>query len=149
MSKYYKPGSSKRKYNGPTSSSTDFYDAVRSVLDEVTNNVVPIMDDVTVDVAKDAVKRLKATSPKDSGEYAKGWAYKKEAGRLRTTTIVYGKDGTYQLAHLLEYGHVTRNGTGRTDFRDTPAHPHVKAVADWCQDEAPKRMFNKLENMKL
>lgn len=149
MSKYYKPGTSKRKYSGPTSSSTDFYDAVRGVLGDITNSMVPLMEDVTVGVAKEAVKKLKATSPTDTGEYKKGWAYKKEVGRLRTLTIIYGKHGTYQLAHLLEYGHVTRNGTGRTDFPDTGAHPHIKDVADWCNEEAPKRMLEKLENLKL
>lgn len=149
MSRYYKPGSSKRKYNGPTSSSFDFEGAVKEILAGYQASVLPVMDDVVQGVAKDAVKKLKATSPKDTGEYGKGWAYKKEVGRLTVTTIVYGKHGTYQLAHLLEYGHVTRNGTGRTDFKDTGAHPHIQKVADWCQEEAPKRMIKKLENISI
>lgn len=149
MSRYYKPKSSKRKYNGPTSSSFDFEGAVKEILAGYQASVLPVMDDVCVDVAKDAVRKLRSVSdPRDTGEYAKGWAYKKESGRLTVTTIVYGKHGTYQLAHLLENGHVTRNGTGRT-YDPTPAHPHIKSVADWCQEEAPKRMKQKLENISV
>lgn len=107
-----------------------------------------VMDDVleTIDkVSKDTVKKLKAESPQGAtGDYAKGWTRKLERGRLRVYATVYGKKPTYKLAHLLEHGHVTRNGTGRT-YAPTPAYPHIQKVNDWAQDEAVDKIVQKLE----
>lgn len=108
-----------------------------------------VLDDVfeTVDeVAKEAVTRLRQTSSAQfgNGDYAKGWTKKLEKGRVSAYATVYGKKPTYALAHLLENGHVTRNGTGRTYAR-TPAHPHIQEINDWAQDEAYDRIVQKLE----
>ena len=98
------------------SSKMNFQDVVNDVLqDYYRENVVETMTEVIPQVAKEAAKKLKQTSPKGaSGKYAKGWAVKVETGRISVGATVYGKPGTYQLAHLLEHGHATRNGTGRT-----------------------------------
>ena len=110
---------------------------------------IDVMTEVTEaidEVSKEAVKRLKAESRAQfgSGPYASGWTRTIEHGRLRVYATVHGKKPTYRLAHLLEHGHVTRNGTGRT-FDDTPAHPHIEAVATWAADEAVDRAVSKLE----
>lgn len=58
-------------------------------------------------------KEIKANAPKDEGDYQKSWSVRKEnetASQLHL--IVYSKN-RYQLAHLLEHGHVTRNGKRR------------------------------------
>ena len=108
-----------------------------------------VMDDVfeAIDeVSKEAVKRLRTESRAQfgSGDYANGWTRTLEKGRLRVYATVHGKKPTYQLAHLLEHGHVTRNGTGRT-FKPTPAHIHIEPVATWAADEAVDRAVSKLE----
>lgn len=72
------------------------------------------------EVGKDTVKRLKQTSPKRTGKYAKGWAAKAEkSGPFVTTVTVYNKNKP-SLTHLLEHGHPTRDG-GRVDGR-----PHIE-----------------------
>lgn len=58
-------------------------------------------------------------TPRKSGEYARSWRVKKGKDSY---TVHSSKPG---LTHLLEFGHVTRNGTGRT-YGNTPAHPHIK-----------------------
>lgn len=128
------------------SSTFNFKEVVDKCLQDFRMDVIEAMTESTDEVSKEAVKRLKADSRAKfgSGKYAKGWARRLERGRLRVSATVYGKHGTYQLAHLLENGHVTRNGTGRT-FPNTPAHPHIQAVNDWAQDEAVDRMITKLE----
>ena len=68
-----------------------------------------------------------------------GWTYKIEKGRLTHGSIVYGKTGTYQLAHLLEYGHAKRGG-GRTN-----AYSHIKPVEEWAIDEVIDRTITKIE----
>lgn len=128
------------------SSTFNFAEITKHILDNYNNDVFYEVSEAIDEVSKEAVTRLKKESRAEfgKGEYAKGWARKMEKGRLRVTAIVYGKKPTYQLAHLLEKGHVTRNGTGRT-YRPTPAHPHIQQVSDWSQDEALDRAISKLE----
>lgn len=128
------------------SSTFNFAEVTKHILDNYNNDVFYEVSEAIDEVSKEAVTRLKKESRAEfgNGEYAKGWARKLEKGRLRVTAVVYGKKQTYQLAHLLEKGHVTRNGTGRT-YRPTPAHPHIQQVSDWAQDEALDRAISKLE----
>lgn len=95
------------------------------------------------EVSKEAVAKVKKNSPRRSGTYSKGWAKQITQGRLTYGATVYGKSGTYQIAHLLENGHATRNG-GRTK-----AIAHIEPVDEWVAEELPKRIQEKLEDMKI
>ena len=85
-----------------------------------TEDVSEAIDQAARDTAKAMAKDLRETSPKDTGEYAKGWTHRKEApGSYR----VYNKKKP-QLTHLLEHGHAKRGG-GRVEGR-----PHIKPAVD-------------------
>lgn len=73
-------------------------------------------------VAKEGVKKLKARSPKKSGDYAKGWHVVNRSTRMTTSFIIANKHSG--LPHLLEKGHVKRNG-GRVAGK-----PHIKPVEE-------------------
>jgi hypothetical protein len=75
--------------------------------------------------AQALVKDLKASSPKKSGSYRKGWRIKKAAGR-GVKYIVHNKTD-YQLTHLLEHGHAKRGG-GRVESKVHIAPAEEKAV---------------------
>ena len=127
------------------SSKFDFSDYVSEMLQQYGYEVVEAMTESINEVAKEAVKRLKAESPRGAGgkrkhgQYAKGWAVKYEKGRLTTSATIYGKSGTYQLAHLLEFGHAHRQG-GRAK-----AIVHIAPIEQWAIDEAHDRTVKKLE----
>jgi hypothetical protein len=58
------------------------------------------------EVAKTTVKTLKENSPKQTESYAKGWRIK----RFSRDLVIHNATD-YQLTHLLENGHINRDGT--------------------------------------
>ncbi len=116
--------------------------AMKKFLENYNGAVIEEVTEVIPEVAKEAVQKLKAQSPRgQKGKYAKGWTYKVDKGRLTVGATIYGKTGTYQLAHLLEYGHAKRNG-GRT-----AAIVHIKPVEEWAVDEIMDRTIERLESI--
>lgn len=73
-------------------------------------------------LAKEAVKDLQDKSPKRYGEYAKGW--KSKTAQVGNT-IIYNDTKPY-ITHLLEYGHLSRDGT--THVRPIE---HIESVSTW------------------
>lgn len=101
---------------------------ISKALEEYTTEVEEKLDDVKKEVANETVKLLKQTSPKKTGDYARGWARK----RVGTAEVVHNRTD-YQLTHLLEYGHATKNG-GRTK-----AYPHIGPAEEKAVNEYVKR----------
>lgn len=84
-------------------------------------------------IGSQTAAKLRATSPKKSGEYAKGWRKKTQGGVMGSKTVVVYNSKKPQLTHLLENGHVTRNKKGT--YGRTPAHVHIKPVEEWANRE--------------
>jgi hypothetical protein len=100
-----------------------------------TEDVSEAIDQAARDTAKAMAQDLRETSPKDTGEYAKGWTYRKEApGSYR----VYNKKKP-QLTHLLEHGHAKAGG-GRVE-----GIPHIKPAQDRYVPEFEKKVQQILE----
>lgn len=81
--------------------------------EDIEDDVVECVDQVT----KAAKTELVNVSPRGKGKrdtpYYKGWTIKlQKKGKGKYTKVVWNRTN-YQLTHLLEFGHVTRNG-GRT-----------------------------------
>lgn len=95
--------------------------------DDVQANVGKIAEEMGKKGVQALKRNSKATFPRGTGKYAAGWKKKVEKDRLKTVVTIYNDHPA--LPHLLEYGHVTRNGTGRT-FPRTPGHPHIKPVEE-------------------
>lgn len=73
------------------------------------DKVNAIVDDVSLKAAKDTADRLKNTSPRRKGKYARGWSVRRSPDSAHGH-VVYNR--VYQLTHLLEYGHIVRNKFG-------------------------------------
>lgn len=107
---------------------------VQKIIEDYQRDVTETVKEVLPKVGKDTVKELKQTSPKKTGKYAKGWKTKVEEGRFGSTVTVYNET-RYQLTHLLEKGHATRNG-GRVSGR-----PHIKPA----EEHASKNVLDLLK----
>lgn len=78
-------------------------------------------------VGKEAVAELKATSPKRRPEYYKGWTMTKKGNGV----VVHNKKYP-GLPHLLEKGHVNRDGS-RTAAEVHIAPVEQKAIAEFLR----------------
>ena len=86
-------------------------------------------------VSREAVQKLKNTSPRKTGSYASGWGKKKEG---EMDVIVYNRTDA-PLTHLLENGHVVRNKKGT--YGRTSGIKHIAPVEEWASDELPRRIM--------
>ena len=122
------------------SSKMNFAEVIQDMLKkQYYPDVVEVTTKTIDEVSKETVKKLKSGSPKGkTGKYAKGWTRKVETGRLTVGATVYGKSGTYQLAHLLEHGHAKRNG-GRT-----AALTHIAPVEAEVIQDFERQVMSKL-----
>lgn len=117
---------------------------VKSTAETFHNDLMKILDDYVDDiergsaecvkkVAQKGAKALRNSSPKQTGRYASGWTVKTEDKRTGAVATIYnGKSPG--LPHLLEHGHVIRNGTGRT-YGSTKAIEHIKPIEEQIIEE--------------
>lgn len=110
-------------------------DSIQRILKDYGEEAEAAVEEAAKDVAKNAKKELNKTSPRSSfsgKHYADSWSYRVKKSRVGSTHITVYNSGKPGLTHLLEYGHVTSNGTNRV-FPDTPAHPHIERVNEKAQ----------------
>ena len=105
--------------------------AVRTYTEEVGVAIEEAVKETAQALATD----LRETSPKDTGEYAKGWTARKEGpGRY----VVYNKKKPL-LTHLWDHGHAKAGG-GRVE-----GIPHIKPAQDRYVPEFEKKVQQILE----
>jgi hypothetical protein len=114
---------------------------MQDILDDYSKDVKEATNKAIEKTSKESVRKLKNTSPKKSGEYAKGWKLKKDRGRDGIATVtVHNK--IYQLTHLLENGHVVRNAKGT--YGRTNGVKHIAPVEEWAESELQQEIERKL-----
>ena len=100
-----------------------------------TEEVGAAIEEAVKETARALATDLRETSPKDTGEYAKGWTARKEGpGRY----VVYNKKKP-QLTPLLEHGHAKRGG-GRVEGR-----PHIKPAEERHVPQLERKIAQILE----
>lgn len=104
-------------------------ETINEMLELYSKDVDEVVQEALPKVGKETVKELKQTSPKRTGDYAKGWTQKVEKERLGSKLTVYNKT-RYQLTHLLEKGHAKVSG-GFVNGK-----PHIKPAQDKAERKA-------------
>ena len=116
----------------------DFSRAVSEMLSDWDEDVMEAVNAAAKETADEAAKALHSAGEfGGTGRYKKGWTVTaKRRNRRDTEQIVHNKT-QYQLTHLLEFGHATRNGGRTKEF------PHIGKVAD----KVPEIFERKLRDM--
>lgn len=108
---------------------------INKILRDYSDEIQESISEIAKQVADEGVAKLQSeesTYQVRTGKYNKGWQQKTEVGERYVHSTISNKE--YQLTHLLEYGHATRNG-GRTR-----AFPHIAPVEKYCNEEFTRRV---------
>lgn len=105
---------------------------IAKILDEYAGEVQNNIDSVTKKIGQKGAQALRNQSKAtfNGKKYASGWTAQTEKTRLYTVVTIYNRKQA-GLAHLLEFGHVSANGTGRgfqTDKAPVKGREHVSTV---------------------
>lgn len=114
--------------------------------EDIEDDVVECVDQVT----KAAKTELINVSPRGKGKrstpYHKGWTIKlQKKGKGKYTKVLWNRTN-YQLTHLLEFGHVKRDGTGWVD--PSPAGGHIQPVEEKYKVEFVDLLERKIRRTK-
>lgn len=108
-------------------------DEINKILDEYAGEIDKNIDTVTKLIGQKGAAALrnqsKSTFP-DGKKYASGWTSTVEKTRVYTAVTIHNKKQA-GLAHLLEFGHVSANGTGRgyiTEKAPVAGREHIAPV---------------------
>lgn len=112
---------------------------VNKILDSYAKEISrDIVTDAEI-VAKEGVDELRNTSPKRTGKYRKGWRVRTDKLRNGGESIIYNATD-YQLTHLLEKPHLSRNG------RIVAPKVHIAPVEAKCIKEYERRVEKSIQN---
>lgn len=118
-------------------------DQMADILDVVSKNCKGALETGSMSVANETVQRLKNTSPKNTGDYTKGWKVSRK--KIKGSSVIVVHNATdYQLTHLLENGHLIKNAKG--EYGRTRPIKHIAPAAEWAADELPRKV---MEDLKL
>lgn len=119
--------------------------AIKEALEEYSQDITDITKVAVEVVAKEVNQEIKKrvtfqrTSRKD--EYVNSFKIKTtEESRFNKSKVWYVANGQHRLTHLLENGHITRNG-GRTQ-----AFPHIKFGEELAQRRLPQVVEEGIKN---
>lgn len=111
---------------------------INGILEEYATEVKTGMDDAVKEVTKAGAKAVKKSAAKKfgNGKYAKSWTFKVEVDRLGASGVIYSKKPG--LPHLLENGHLLRNG------RFWQGKPHIKPVEEQIEKDFEEEVIKNI-----
>ena len=118
---------------------------ITTLLTKYSDNISEEMKKVVDECTEGVMNEVKQHVDWHDKKYSKSFKVKNtfEDKRNKRNTW-YVQSPHYRLTHLLEFGHVTRNGQTRTR-----AYPHVKYGDEYLNDNFFKKMGEALEKCKI
>lgn len=126
---------------------------ITSILGEYSSSIDSMVKQIADEVARDAVKKVKVSSPVNKkntshkGRYKKGWRMDVEKG-FGTVSATIHNETDYQLTHLLEKPHIGKNQYGVWGTVYPKSEGHISKVQDeanqYFETEVERRIRNGL-----
>lgn len=114
-----------------------------STCQEYTDEVREAVEEGIIKIGEEAVEQVKVLSPVyqgteknrkyPKGSYKQSWKYTVDRERGKINVTVHAKNPHYRLTHLLENGHLNRDGTTRSK-----AIPHISIVNAIAEQKVDK-----------
>lgn len=121
---------------------SDFDEVLANVLNDYATDLRAAINADTEAAAKKLRKAIQAEAPVKTGKQKKSWRITKEyLGGVDLKTVVHSTD--YRKVHLLENGHLTRNGKTRTR-----ATHYVSSNAERIMKEYEQQLAETIRVMK-
>ena len=120
-----------------TVSVEEFDNVLALILDEYAREVSENLEKDIRAVAKQCKEELRETSPQSGRNvehYADGWSYRLKSDHYGHISAVVKNNAKPGLTHLLEKGHVARNG------KPVAGTPHIKPAAEHAAEELSRRL---------
>lgn len=123
--------------------SEDFEKEISAMLTTYSVECAEISKRKIDEVTKEGLHVLKENAPVKEGDYEKTLAKRKvEETHIKKVNILYAKRPGYSLSHLLEYPHLTRNGSRTT------ATPHFKYANEYVENNLFKEIGEAISKIK-
>lgn len=119
---------------------SQFEREIEFILEDYAEDIQSTVIDSIHKIARRCLKRIRAASPRLTGDYAAGWRMRKQnngPGKI-PTDIIYNATN-YQLVHLLEDGY-QKAGGGRVEGK-----PHVRPAAEEAASELLSAVADAIE----
>lgn len=112
---------------------------INKILNDYSSEIQEAIMEDAEKVSKNGAEKLKATSPKRTGKYARGWRVKTKKGNGFIECEIHNATN-WQLTHLLEKPHLKRNGGY------TMPKVHIKPVEESCIAQFERDVENIIKN---
>lgn len=134
----------RNKARGNKIQPADFSEEMKYLLEQYGDHVASVTVSIVEVVADNAREKLRSKSTGSfsdrTGRYRRGWRAELRKGRIGVDATVYNKTD-YRLTHLLEYGHIMRNGK-----RSKP-YPHIAEVNEEAIRQFERGLLEGLKEM--
>lgn len=115
--------------------------ALVSTCQAYTDEIRETVENGIIDIGQEATAEIRAIAPVYKGDnkntakgaYKRSWTYRVDQERGKINVTVHAKNPHYRLTHLLENGHLNRDGTTRSK-----AIPHISIVNAIAEQKVDK-----------
>ena len=102
-----------------------------------TQEVVEKVEEGITDIGRDATEEVKSLAPADKGGYRRNWTFRVDRTKGLYKVTVHVKGRKYRLTHLLEYGHLNRDGKTRARM-----FPHISIAEQHAEEKVNELLEN-------